>query len=126
MTTANDILSTSIEIIQDPGNWTQGCLARNERGEETSLQMNQDTNDIKSVCVIGALRLAANRLGSRWFQSEKDTPYEEAANRLVNVPEIAQYKTDMHPIPIAKFNDLESTTHEDVILVLKKALHDTE
>lgn len=101
------ILEDTLEYLSDPDHWYQGDASNPE--------------DITQKCLIGALtwadaqRARGERVGyrlSRYYQAQ-----ERCRSSIAAVTGEACYQ-------IARWNDDPQTTHEDVVLVLKRAIND--
>jgi len=116
--TSDEVLQGAIDLLQDPERWCKKHIARSSFGMPAGDISTMGV--IRSTCLVGAIRLAARP--DHLFQSLPAS--NEAADRLRMVPEVAAFDIG-HGCPIPLFNDDPNTTHEDVLLVLKKALYDT-
>lgn len=98
------ILEEVIELISRPDGWCQGSYSRwNGDGE-------------LSYCIRGAVMKASTEEDGIMFSPG----YTEAIKRISEaVPKISNKEI----CPIVIFNDSPETTQEDVILLLKKAVH---
>jgi hypothetical protein len=117
---ADEILEGAMRVIERDG-WHQGSLYKSEAlnfSELTSARRLRETAQAP-VCAMGAMYRASS--GSARFASNADYPaIQEAIDRLIGVVQ----GTYGHAVSIPFWNDHRDTTKEDVILHLKKALHD--
>lgn len=112
---ARDIINRAREILERDG-WCQGSAHK----------------DDGTHCTMGALSIAADELQAdpavttlegQWCPVRGSELYMEAA-RLVSGQLGEGYPKGAGSGAVPVWNDLDTTTLEDVMLVLKKAVHD--
>ena len=108
-----DILSRTLEIIEEPDNWLQGTYARNEYHEEVSIE---NPTAIK-CCLLGALWKASYEL------YPKETVEEAVLITSRRIQSILKgMPQEYKQLNLEYFNDHQETSHEDVLDVLKQAI----
>lgn len=99
------ILEEVLDILSDSDRWCKGSLALNSSGQRT----NTARGNAVSYCLMGAVYRAMDEhritVSSRLFKTLTDLSGYD--NYVV-------------------FNDNEKTTHEDVILLVKKAIYELD
>lgn len=98
--TETEILEDVLDLLSDPGKWTQGSYGKTSKGTDT---WGNDPNAV-SFCLLGAIQRVTN-------------------DRLTSALFISQLTNKIERENIVKFNDDPQTTHEDIILFLKTALY---
>lgn len=100
--TETEILEDVLDLLSDPGKWTQGSYGKTSKGTDT---WGNDPNAV-SFCLLGAIQRVTN---------------DRSASSLFMF--ISQLTSKIERENIVKFNDDPNTTHEDVVLFLKTALY---
>lgn len=105
MDKATELLILAKEILEDEVEWCKGVLY---------LEDPNDENKIVSACAIGALDIASGRLFDRFTHSytRRDTVNQAEMRLIAEIP--------MDNVP--DYNDLSSTSKEDILLMFKRAI----
>lgn len=109
-----EALEAAIHLIENEASWTKNASSRNANGEDVPY------NDPTAVawCATGALRRVTQDSIQGDFQFARLTA--AVASDLANI-------FDAHPpAAVMCYNDHPSTTHEDIVLVMKKGLENLE
>lgn len=111
------ILERTLELLADEKHWTQGTAYRDRYGK---MMYAPDETENGSMCLTGALAYATYQIHGGYVHLRGYVKDLEAARILVTTTIL-----DFAPgtMGIIHFNDMVCRSHEDVILVLKKALH---
>lgn len=111
----SEILKSALELLDNGNAWTKGSEARDAYGEKVC----STSPDAVSFCAVGALWKTESSeelgVGVKVELSENLKPVRQVLERLV---------PDGSPLP--NFNDDPSTTFEDISLLFKKAITETE
>lgn len=122
MTTKKDVLVRAKEILEDDSVWIKGALGRDRYGDDADVQ----SLDAEQFCMLGAVEHAAWVLGHRCSEhlgfKGCDCGCEDRACACdANLLLLEKVNRDGWP-HIPNFNDDPLTTHEDVLLMLKRAI----
>ena len=113
------ILSEVSSIIENPDNWTQCAMAKDENNEPVDI----DDPKATKYCLLGALWIVGteSNISNHSFNIAKHT----ISRTLIDKGKITDpcfFVPEHVEENIESFNDDSETTHEDVINILKEII----
>jgi hypothetical protein len=131
MKTDEQVLTEALALVEKDGGWCQGALCKDSGGQELVYDNLSDrwfslagrTVEMPaSFCLEGAIRYAATGTTSWWDVRERRANSFSQLNRLFSL--VNRQGIERNPLipELSSFNDRATTTQEDAVLVLKKAL----
>lgn len=97
--TPRDVLVEMRQLLTPEGSWTQGCMARDARGQLTS----PGSPDAVCWCLEGAAMKVGRGLGGHWV-AVKPVLYQATGSNYV------------------EWNDQEGRTHQEVLDLLDRMI----
>lgn len=111
----SNILKEAKKVISDPNRWTKEAYAKTATGHRT------DPNSPRAhcYCISGAVRkvIGLGTLPSYLQDTRNDQYY-----RVMKILDIAAASTAFKTANVIAFNDLERTSHEDMMQVIDLAI----
>lgn len=105
----SQLLIDAKELIKDPEHWTKGEYARDSEGKKVA----DSHSEACQWCIVGALWRASG-LGPNCYDSYKASLVNDGCKFLIKA--VNSEKS------LSKWNDSESTTHDDVMKAYNKAI----
>lgn len=99
----SEILNAAADLLEQPGAWTQGTLARNETG----AKVENESPAACSFCVLGAIYKVA--------------PDNRAARRAIDA-----FEVNIGCLGATVWNDVEGRTQAEVVAALRAAAKQAE
>ena len=99
------------DTIKDERNWTKGCYARDDQGNEKSSDITT-WNDSDQFCSMGALHYTSHKF---WNLKKMNGEYSQYERRLTFSECMFWLSLACGCRLIQSFNDDETVTHQDVI-----------
>lgn len=112
MNKSTEILMAARDNIKDDRNWTRGCLARDDRGENTSEIYNG-----VSFCAVGSLFYVLQKNEHSLPLKMRNNVSHECKMLLMEaLNNLSEFES------VSRFNDSKDTTHTDVIGLYTEAI----
>jgi len=102
----NEVLIKARKLIEAPGTWTQGTMARDKSGKSCFLHL----SDSVSLCMLGAISLASGDSGH-------GSRFDLAHNAVLKF--IHEHDC------VTSFNDAKGREQADVLAVMDEAIEAT-
>lgn len=107
----SELVAAVLKRLDKPENWTKLCAARDGQGVKTDVS----SLDAESWCVTGAMQYELTSRGFEWDHLTKALSFEIAEMFQEQFPELSGSNGMLW-----MYNDISTTTHEDVKMVLEK------
>lgn len=113
-----DVLERTMELLAMPGKWSKGHMYVRDM-----TLGSVDHGKVISYCAMGAVTQAMNELHEEYDAADVEAVYDAIERGLGEYMPSEQEKKSSALCAIACFNDRVETTLEDVLLVMKRAIH---